>query len=366
MQQFKAQLQAQIDAGKMLEDVAQLELIDALSRLCDELQGYERAFSGWRARFRRTDHRPENMPTGVYVWGGVGRGKTYLMNAFYEAAPTAHKWRIHFHRFMLWVHEQKAGLKQNQDPLKHIARELAQNYRLLCLDEFMVMDIADAMILYRLLKHLYRQGVVIVTTSNIEPDGLYLNGLQRDQFLPAIDLIKQHSVVVEVGGRHDFRRQALLCGEIYYSPLDEKADQGLTYCHTQLTGSSEPRPARLIVAGRSVEAISVVDDMAWFDFKVICESYRSQKDYIQLSNQFNTLIVSGVPELGADDDAAARRFINFIDTAYDHGVNLLVSAAKPPDRIYSGSRLVQPFKRTASRLWEMSTPGYLSGPHKSE
>jgi len=355
----------QITAGEMLEDAAQHELIDALSRLCDELGVYEQNFSGWRSRLRRTDRRPQGAPRGVYAWGGVGRGKTYIMNAFFEAAPTPHKWRIHFHRFMLWVHERKTELSEQQDPLKHIARKLSAKYRLLCLDEFMVTDIADAMILHRLLRHLYLQGVVIVTTSNIEPDGLYLDGLQRDQFLPAIELIKQHSVVIEVGGANDFRKQAWLCDEIYYSPLGEAADKGLSYCHTQLTGYPEPQPAQLMVAGRLVGALSVVDDMAWFDFKTICESYRSQKDYIQLTNQFNTLIISDVPELGAEDDAAARRFINLIDTAYDHGVNLLVSAVKPPDSIYTGSQLAQPFKRTASRLWEMSTPAYLSRPHKS-
>jgi len=360
MQSFKAQMLAQIKAGEMLEDTAQIELIDEFSRLCDALAVHQRELSGWRSKLRRTDRRVENVPRGVYAWGGVGRGKTYLMDAFYEAAPTAHKWRIHFHRFMLWVHEQKRKLVGEQDPLKHIAREVLNKSRLLCLDEFMVTDIADAMILHRLLKHLYLQGVVIVTTSNIEPDGLYYNGLQRDLFLPAIELIKRHSVVIAVGGENDFRKQAWLCEEIYYSPLGEAADQGLAYCHAQLTGYPEPRPTQLMVAGRAVDAISVVDDMAWFDFKTICQSYRSQKDYIQLSNQFNTLIISDVPELGAEDDAAARRFINLIDTAYDHGVNLLVSAAKPPDSIYIGSQLAQPFKRTASRLWEMSTPAYLA------
>ena len=359
MQSFKAQMLAQIKAGEVLEDAAQLELISELSRLCDKLRVYERNFSGWRSRLRRADYRPDKVPEGVYAWGGVGRGKTYLMNAFYQAAPTTHKWRIHFHRFMLWVHEQKRALAGEQDPLKYIAREVSNKSRLLCLDEFMVTDIADAMILHRLLRYLYLQGVIIVTTSNIEPDSLYLNGLQRDQFLPAIELIKQHSVVIEVGGENDFRKRVWLCDELYYSPLGEAAEQGLTYCHAQLTGYPEPRPMQLMLAGRTVEAISVVDDMAWFDFKTICQTYRSQNDYIQLTNQFNTLIVSDVPELGAEDDAAARRFINLIDTAYDHGVNLLVSAATPPDSIYTGSQLAQPFKRTASRLWEMSTPAYI-------
>lgn len=360
---FKALIRARIAEGEMQDDAEQAGLIDELSRLSDALAASEYLFNGWRSKIRRTT-TPVKMPLGVYVWGGVGRGKTHLMNAFYEAVPTQYKWRIHFHRFMLWVHEQNGKLAGEQDPLKHIAKKVSVKNRLLCLDEFMVTDIADAMILHRLLKHLYHQGVVIVTTSNIEPDGLYHNGLQRDLFLPAIELIKRHSAVIEVRGSSDFRKQAWICEEIYYSPLGEEADQGLARCHTQLTGYPEPRPTQLMVAGRSIDAISVADDVAWFDFKNICQTYRSQKDYIQLSNQFSTLIVSDVPELGPDDDAAARRFINLIDTAYDYGVNLLVSAAKPPDSIYTGLHLQRPFKRTASRLWEMSTPGYLTRPRK--
>ncbi len=361
---FKAHINERIASGGMLEDAEQSVLVDALSRLSDELATYERKSTGWRSKWRRPG-KSLSVPPGVYAWGGVGRGKTFLMNAFFEAAPTQFKWRIHFHRFMLWVHEQNGKLAGEQDPLKHIAKLVSAKNRLLCLDEFMVTDIADAMILYRLLKHLYQQGVVIVTTSNIEPDGLYHNGIQRDLFLPAIESIKQHSEVVEIRGDSDFRKQAWVCEEIYYSPLGEKADAGLAHCHTQLTGFPDPRPTSLAVAGRTIEAISVADDVAWFDFKNLCQTYRSQKDYIQLSNQFNTLIVSDVPELGPEDDAAARRFINLIDTAYDYDVNILVSAARPPDSIYTGSHLARPFKRTASRLWEMSTPGYLTRPRKT-
>jgi len=356
---FKALIAEKIAAGEMQEDVRQQPLIDALSQLSEQLLSHAQSFNGWRSKLRRAS-TPVQAPNGVYAWGGVGRGKTHLMDLFFESVSIGHKWRIHFHRFMLWVHEQKRALSNEQDPLKNIARTISDKYRLLCLDEFMVTDIADAMILHGLLRHLYHQGVVIVTTSNIEPDGLYHDGLQRDLFLPAIALIKKHSAVIEVGGHSDFRKQAWICEEIYYSPLGESADQGLAYCHTQLTGYPQPRPDELMVAGRPIHAISIVDDMAWFDFKDICQTYRSQRDYIQLTNQYRTLIVSDVPELGSEEDEAARRFINLIDTAYDHGVNLLVSAAKPPDELYTGSQLKTPFKRTASRLWEMSTPAYLN------
>jgi cell division protein ZapE len=361
---FRAYINERIAVGDMLADPQQVVLIDALSRLTDELPAYEQKTTGWRGKFIRPGKSTE-VPRGIYAWGGVGRGKTFLMNAFYDVVPTQLKWRIHFHRFMLWVHEQNSKLANEQDPLKHIAKQVSARNRLLCLDEFMVTDIADAMILYQLLKHLYQQGVVIVTTSNIEPDGLYHNGIQRDLFLPAIELIKQHSEVVEISGDSDFRRQAWAYDAVYFSPLGEKADAGMAHCHAELTGYPEPRPASLMVAGRQIEAISVADDVAWFDFEGLCQTYRSQKDYIELSNRFNTLIVSGVPELGPDDDAAARRFINFIDTVYDHGVKLLVSAATPPEGIYTGSHLAHPFKRTASRLWEMSTPEYLQRPEKT-
>lgn len=361
---FRALMQQHVVAGEMQNDPQQALLIDELSRLSEALAVNEHRFNGWRSKLRRAA-TPIIAPCGVYSWGGVGRGKTFLMNAFYEAAPTQYKWRIHFHQFMLWVHEQKGRLVDEQDPLKFVAKKISAGNRLLCLDEFMVTDIADAMILHQLLKHLYHQGVVLVTTSNIEPDGLYQNGLQRDLFLPAIELIKRHSKVIEVSGGSDFRKQIWMSEDIYYSPLGDAANQGLIRCHAQLTGCFELKPAQLTIAGRPLDALSVADGLAWFDFNNICQTYRSQKDYIQLTMQFSTLIVSNVPELGPDDDAAARRFINLIDTAYDQGVNMLLSAARQPDSIYCGSQLKQPFKRTASRLWEMSTPAYLMNRRKS-
>lgn len=369
---FKAHIQTSLDSGKLLDDESQHVLIDELSRLYDEIQAYGKTLpgsstNGFAANLKKwfTTSKTVNAPQGVYIWGGVGRGKTYLMNLFYENAPTNFKWRVHFHRFMLWVHEQNGQLADEQDPLKHIARQVSAKNRLICLDEFMVTDIADAMILYRLLKHLTDQGVVIVTTANLKPDDLYQNGIQRDLFLPAIELIKQYCALVLVDSERDFRKQAWIGEKIYYSPLGMAAEAGLSNCHAQLTGLPEPRATQITIAGRELEAISISADVAWFDFKDLCQTYRSQKDYIQLSNQFSTLILSNVPKLGAQDDAAARRFINLIDTAYDYDVNLLMSAATPPDEIYTGIRLVQPFKRTASRLWEMSTPAYLSRERKT-
>ena len=360
---FKALIQKHIDSGEVLEDPSQQQLVGELSRLYNEMLTQVDKPPGARANGLTkwfTSSQTDQVPKGVYIWGGVGRGKTYLMNLFFENAPTEYKWRIHFHRFMLWVHEQKGQLEDKQDPLQLVAQQVSVKYRLLCLDEFMVTDIADAMILHRLLKHLSDQELIIVTTSNIHPDDLYHNGIQRDSFLPAIELIKQHCALVHVDGQRDFRRHAWICGEIYFSPLGQSADAGIALCHTQLTGLAEPQSRQISIAGRTMQAISIAEDVAWFDFENLCQTYRSQKDYVQLSNQFSTIIVSDVPELGPDDDSATRRFINLIDTAYDHDVNLVVSAAQAPDQLYTGTELAEPFKRTASRLWEMATPSYLT------
>ena len=216
----------------------------------------------------------------------------------------------------------------------------------------MVTDIADAMILHGLLKNLFEAGVTLVTTANCHPDELYKNGLQRAHFLPAIDLLKTHTAVVNVDGERDYRKRAWICEDIYYTPLGEAAENGLGRCYQRLATQPEIKASNIVVAGRPITVHSVSEDIVWFDFYHICQTTRSQKDYIQLSNQFQTIIISNVPELGKDDDDAARRLINLIDTAYDYGTNLLVSAAKPPELIYTGSRLQKAFKRAASRLWK--------------
>lgn len=369
---FKQIIAAQIESRKLDADPQQQALIDALDTLEQALIAHEkRPQKSWLARLKerclgaqQAAKGDENIAAdtikGLYIWGGVGRGKTHLMNVFFEQLPINGKWRVHFHRFMLWVHEQNGQLAEQVNPLALIAKQVAAKNKLLCLDEFMVTDIADAMILHGLLKHLYAQGVVLVTTSNSAPDRLYLDGIQRDSFLGAIRLLNQHSYVIEVPGDKDFRTRKWLFDKIYYSPLGKSAQAGLKNCYHQLTKTTALNPKLLTVAGREIKALSVNDGVAWFDFAQLCRSYRSQMDYIQVVNQFDTLIISKVPVLFDDDDAAARRLINLIDTAYDYQVKLLISAAVPPAALYQGSALVLPFRRTASRLQAMSTQEYLN------
>ncbi|MFT5258715.1 MAG: cell division protein ZapE [Saprospiraceae bacterium] len=363
---FKETIAGLVDSGQLDADTQQRSLIDSLANLYIELEAAQnkppkswlsRLSVNWLGDSKQLNNEQQK---GLYIWGGVGRGKTHLMNLFFEQVPITEKWRIHFHRFMLWVHEQNGKLANQTNPLELIAKQVSDKNKLLCLDEFMVTDIADAMILHGLLKHLYAQGVVLVTTSNTAPNNLYLDGIQRDSFMGAIRLLNQHSHVIEVSGDKDFRTREWVFDEIYYSPLDEKASAGLKRCYHQLTGATELTPKPLPIAGRPIQAVSVADGLAWFEFDELCRTYRSQMDYIQVANQFDTLIVSNIPVLKDDDDPAARRLINLIDTAYDYQVKLLLSAEAPPNALYRGSKLAMPFQRTASRLWEMSTQKYLT------
>ncbi len=355
---FKTRHEYLIDTGELTSDATQQPLIEEFERLALALSHYPPRFNfGQWLPFMEV----KTPPKGVYIWGDVGRGKTHLMNLFYEFLPCTDKWRIHFHRFMQWVHEQNGKHAHERDPLKLIAQRIRSKNRIVCLDEFMVTDIADAMILSSLLKHFFNAGIILVTTSNRPPDELYFDGLQRDHFLPAIAQIKQHTNSVEVNGEKDYRKQAWICDEIYYSPLGDKAEDGLRFCYQQLTEVPGLNPQSITIAGRPIKTKSVQGDVIWLEFDEICKTHRSQHDYIQLSNQFKTIIVSNIPELTREDDDAARRLINLIDTAYDYDVNLLVSAALPPEQIYTGNQLKKPFRRTASRLWEMSTKKYLLG-----
>lgn len=367
MNGFKQTINKLIDSGQLDNDPAQKSLIDSLDRLFGELGGYQpqaqqqTVVSLLKSKlFGRSSEVQAESIKGLYIWGGVGRGKSHLMNVFFDQLPITQKWRIHFHRFMLWVHEQNGQLADQVNPLELIAKQVSDKNKLLCLDEFMVTDIADAMILHGLLKPLYAQGVVLVTTSNTAPDNLYLDGIQRDSFMGAIRLLNQQCHVIEVSGDKDFRRREWVFDEIYYSPLDGQASAGLQRCYHQLTGATELAPQSLTVAGRPIQAVSVADGLAWFDFDQLCRSYRSPMDYIQIANQFDTLIIANIPLLHKDDDSAAQRLINLIDTAYDYHVKLLFSGAAAPDTLYQGNQLTMPFQRAASRIWEMSTESYLT------
>ena len=303
---------------------------------------------------------------GLYFWGGVGRGKTYLMDNFYESLPFDNKMRAHFHRFMRRVHEDLKKLKGQKNPLEKVADNLASEARVICFDEFFVSDITDAMILGTLLQHLFERGVSLVATSNIVPDGLYRDGLQRARFLPAIALLNQHCKVVNVDGGVDYRLRVLEKAEIYHSPLDEAAETALRSAFESLVPATEEiqHNIDIEVEGRKFPARHVGEDVVWFDFAALCDGPRSQNDYIEIAREFHAVLVSRVPQLHSSMEDQARRFINLVDEFYDRGVKLIVSAEVPLQDIYSGTRLVFEFERTTSRLLEMQSHDYLARPHK--
>ncbi len=301
---------------------------------------------------------------GLYLWGGVGRGKTLLMDLFYHSlGDEVPRRRAHFHGFMNRVH---AALKRHADtrhPLRQVARDLAAETRVLCLDEFVIIDIGDAMIMAGLLETLFTEGVILVTTSNVAPQGLYKDGLQRARFLPAIALLEQHCEVVNVDGDEDYRLRFLQQTDLYRVPHGLATDGAIrAYLAEHVTPVQTLRP-ELVVNGRILQPKFCAEDTVWFHFAELCETARSQNDYLELARLFNTLILTDIRQMGDNDDDAARRFVLLIDVLYDHHVKLMCSAAVKPDELYRGKRLEFEFERTASRLIEMQSEQYLAQAH---
>ena len=300
---------------------------------------------------------------GLYFWGGVGRGKTWLVDTFHDSLPFDDKMRTHFHRFMQRVHKELEVHKGQKNPLTQVAAKLAGEARVICLDEFFVKDITDAMILGNLLDALFAQGVVLVTTSNIVPDELYKNGLQRDRFLPAIDLLNRHCEVVNVDAGIDYRMRTLTREEVFHTPPGDSADEALQESFVHLAG--EPgEEETLRINGRALKARRCHEGVVWFDFKTLCDGPRSQNDYIELSRQYHSVLISNVPVMGAAIEDQARRFINLVDEFYDRAVKLVMSAEAEPESLYSGGELAFEFERTVSRLQEMQSSEYLALTHK--
>ncbi|MGR3913703.1 MAG: cell division protein ZapE [Gammaproteobacteria bacterium] len=356
-----ARYQARIAAGEFRADRAQLAALRHLSELrrmlLRDMRGARR---GLLARWLRRHNRSR----GIYLWGGVGTGKTALMDMFYHSLPGGMAKRIHYHRFMQSVHQAKREMRARQDPLALIAAQLAARRRALCLDEFAVTDITDAMILSGLLHALFARGVALVTTSNQHPDQLYRGGLQRARFLPAIELIKARTRVVRVDGGSDYRLNHLALDALYHVPHDAAAMRALRRHFTWLEGGDGGGGGgRVTLAARAVQAVALGRGTLWCGFDALCNTHRSKVDYIELSKRFHTLILSDIPALDADMEDAARRLIELVDELYDRGVNLIASAARAPQELYCGARLAQPFARTASRLREMGTREYLARPH---
>jgi len=300
---------------------------------------------------------------GLYLWGGVGRGKTWLMDIFAESLPGDARVRLHFHRFMYRVHKALAGIKGKQNPLNIVAEELAGDARVLCFDEFFVSDIGDAMILAGLLEALFDRGVTLVATSNIPPIDLYRNGLQRAKFLPAIDMIETHCEVMELGGDTDYRLRFLERAEIYHSPLDAEATRVLEDNFDHVAPEPGVREWELEINGRSMHTIRRADDVVWFAFDEICGGPRSAADYVEIARCFHCVLISDVPVLGGEQNDQARRFISLVDEFYDHNVKLILSAETPMEDLYRGERLAFEFERTRSRLMEMQSHEYLAKAH---
>lgn len=316
---------------------------------------------------RRRRREPGLAPVkGLYFWGGVGRGKTYLVDAFYDCLPEGRKLRLHFHGFMLRVHRELKTLKGLQSPLEVVADRIARDARVLCFEEFHVSDITDAMLLGNLLRALFARSVTLVATSNEHPDRLYHGGLQRERFLPAIALLKTHTDVVQVYGGTDFRLRALEKAEIFHSPLDDGADASLRASFEAIAPAAGEEGGAIEVEGRAIATVRRADGVAWFEFREICEGLRAAADYIEVARCHQTVLISNVPQMDDLSNDAARRFIHLVDEFYDRNVKLILSAAAAPTALYRGERLARPFERTASRLREMQSHEYLARQHISD
>lgn len=346
-------------------DPAQEMAIAALSELYDRLvlrdARQRRGVTGWLARLQGKPLTPEK---GLYFWGGVGRGKTFLMDLFHDCLPFPDKTRMHFHRFMHGVHADLTRLAGTRNPLQTVADEFARRSRVLCFDEFFVSDIADAMLLGELLEALFNRGVTLVTTSNIEPSGLYPNGLQRRRFLPAIQLLEQHTQILNIDGGIDYRLRVLERAEIYHSPLDAAAQESLNDSFTALAMETTEEPVTLTIENRPITAHRCSEDVVWFDFDALCAGPRSAADYIEIARLFHAVLVSNVPTFTGNIEDQARRFISLVDELYDHNVKLILSAAQPLESLYQGSQFSFEFERTMSRLLEMRSHDYLARTHK--
>jgi cell division protein ZapE len=342
-------------------DAAQKAAADRLQRLYFELLAFKVARQGILRRLFSLFE----LPRGVYFWGGVGRGKSFLMDCFYEAVPYRRKRRIHFHAFMRDVHRQLNELKGENDPLLKVADRIADEVRLLCFDEFHVSDIADAMILRRLLEALFERGVVFVMTSNYPPDQLYPNGLQRENFLPTITLIKRQIDVLQIDSGIDYRLRTLEQVDIFHHPADEAAEQKMSEYFVAIANGEGMAGGSIDVLGREIATLRRSHGVIWFDFKTLCGGPRSQNDYLELARVYRTVLLSGIPKMSASMSSEARRFTWLIDIFYDHKVKLIATADCTPEQLYTEGTQAGEFSRTVSRLTEMHSHDYLALAHLS-
>jgi cell division protein ZapE len=348
-----------------LFDRAQANAVEKLQSLAMRLIAAPPPSNAWQARLAAlVGHRPQTID-GLYLWGGVGRGKTWLMDLFFEQLPLAQKRRLHFHHFMQEVHGDLGRLRRGRDPLVRVAAHFAEQARVLCLDEFYVEDIGDAMILYKLLDALQCRGVTLVMTSNSPPDELYKHGLQRERFLPAIELLKGHCRVHNLDGDTDHRLRHLTKAAVYFTPVDDKSEEQLQARFMELAPHAGTEHLPLSIHRRQIPTRLCGHGVVWFDFHALCFGPRSNADYREIARRFHTVLVSGVPRMGEQHDDAAHRFIDLVDELYERSVKLIMSAEAAPDALYAGRRLSFEFRRTASRLQEMRSREYLASAHRA-
>ena len=340
-----------------VSDPAQEAAIERLQTLYSEWGDYKRRRS---SALKRMFIKPE-LPRGLYLWGGVGRGKSFLMDSFYLCVPLIKKRRVHFHHFMRDVHREMNELKGHEDPLWEIARQISERYRLICFDEFHVNDIADAMILARLLEGLFANRVMLTMTSNYHPDLLFKDGLQRSRFLPAIELIKEKLDIINVDAGIDYRRRAMEQVKVYHFPLDASAEAELKQEFERIAEVSDETQA-LDVEGREISYRRRAGGIVWFDFAALCDGPRSYADYVDIARRFHTVVVSNIPRLQARDSSAARRFTWLIDVFYDSRIKLIISAEVAAPQLYETGLMVHEFARTLSRIEEMQSLEYLQAP----
>lgn len=335
-------------------DDAQKRAVDRLQQAYDDWLQYK----GKRAnKLTRLITRPE-VPRGVYMWGGVGRGKSFLMDSFYSVAPVVRKTRLHFHEFMRGVHRQLDELKGIPDPLNEVAKRVAKKYRLICFDEFHVSDVADAMLLYNLLNALFNHGVSFIMTSNYEPDTLYPDGLHRDRMLPTIALIKEKLDVLNVDSGNDYRKRALEQVQAYLTPLSAATDKALRDTFVRIAETTD-EDAHVDIEGRKLKSLRRAGSLIWFDFATLCGGPRSQNDYLEIASRFHTVILSSIPRMSAGMSSEARRFTWLIDVFYDNKVKLIMSAEVEPEQLYTSGTLSNEFHRTVSRIVEMQSKEYM-------
>lgn len=347
--------QAELAHRGYTSDPAQLRGVQALERCATEWALYKEQRSNALKKFI---NRPD-IPRGVYLYGGVGRGKSFLMDCFYNAVPLKRKTRLHFHEFMREVHRELHELQGTQNPLDELGKRMAQRYKLICFDEFHVADITDAMILHRLLEALFANRVGFVTTSNFAPVDLYPNGLHRSRILPAIDLLNARMELVNVDNGTDYRRRTLEQLKLYHCPLGAEADAEMAQAFDRLAECHD-EPAILQIEAREIHARRKAGGVVWFDFKTLCGGPRSQNDYLELASQFHTVLLSDVPVMPVRLASEARRFTWLVDVLYDRRVKLILSAAVQPEALYTEGPMAHEFPRTVSRLYEMQSAEFLA------